>query len=204
MVASMVKNPVVVAAGILLVVSITATVLLWPTPVEDRPDAFHAIVLLLDAQPNETDPSHLDAAMWVAVAAGEPKPRWSRVDVVAAKGASCETVHPPVLEVDDLDHDGLLTRGDIVHLNGLAGAYWNGTVTLRDGNETIGSVSIHHAAEEGQPPGSDRDLDGRHNGGAVSGQGAGDDRELREARERGLLRQHDLPQDHQGVRGADR
>jgi hypothetical protein len=200
----MVKNPVVVAAGVLLVASIAATILLWPTPVEETPEAFYATVLLLDAQPNATDPTHLDAAIWVAVAAGEPKPSWSHVDVMASKGALCETVLPPVLEVDDLDHDGLLTRGDVVHLNGLAGAYWNGTVTLRDGNGTIGSVSIHHAAEQGQPPGSDRDLDGRHNGGAVRGQGAGDDSELREARERWLLRRHDLPPDNQGVRDTDR
>jgi hypothetical protein len=200
----MVKNPVVVAAGILLVASIAATILLWPTPVEQSPEPFYATVLLLDAQPNATNPTHLDAAIWVAVAAGEPKPRWSHVDVMASNGALCETVLPPVLEVSDLDHDGLLTRGDVVHLNGLAGAYWNGTVTLRDGNGTIGSVSIHHAAEQGQPPGSDRDLDGRHNGGALRGQGAGDDRELREARERWLLRQHDLPPDNQGVRDTDR
>ena len=149
------RRTVWMALGIIAVASIVASVLLLPLPVEEEPDPFHATILLEGIGPNATDASRLDAAIWVAVSAGEPKPRWDAVDVVAMQGALNETLAAPALEVDDLDGNGRLTEGDFLHLSGIPGAYWNGTVVLiTPGGSTIGSVELQNVTSE-QPPGDD-------------------------------------------------
>ncbi len=142
----MVNRPMRMAVFLVALASITATILLWPVPAEEEdPDPFYATFLLSEATANSTDPSRLDAAIWVAVAGGEPKPRWAEVDVVATDSGTCRTLAAPVLEVDDLDTDGRVTRGDVVHLNGLEGTFWGADVAFVRMGVTIGSVRISNA-----------------------------------------------------------
>ena len=143
------RRTVWMALGIIAVASIMASVLLLPLPVEEEPDPFHATILLEGIGPNATDASRLDAAIWVAVSAGEPKPRWEVIDVVATQGTLNETLAAPALEVNDLDGDGRLTEGDFLHLSGIPGAYWNGTVViLTQGGSTIGSVELSNVTSD--------------------------------------------------------
>jgi hypothetical protein len=143
------RRTVWMVVGIIAVASIVASVLLFPVPVEEEPDPFHATLLLEGIGPNATDASRLDAAIWVAVSAGEPKPRWDVVDVVATQGTLNETLAAPALEVNDLDGDGHLTEGDLLHLSGIPGAYWNGTVViLTPGGSTIGSVELSNVTSD--------------------------------------------------------
>jgi hypothetical protein len=142
----MVSHSTRMAVFLVALASITATVLLWPVPSEDEePDPFYATFLMSEAVVNSTDPSRLDAAIWVAVAGGEPKPRWAEVDVVARDAGTCRTLAPPVLEVDDLDANGRMTRGDVVHLNGLEGSLWGADVAFVRLGIIIGSVRISNA-----------------------------------------------------------
>ncbi len=137
------RRTVWMVAGTVASASIVASVLLLPVPIEEEPDPFHATLLLEGVEPNATDASRLDAAIWVAVSAGKPKPVWGEVEVVARNGALNRTLGPPELEVDDLDGNGKLTEGDLVHLNGIPGAYWEGDVTLyTPSGAAIGSVEL--------------------------------------------------------------
>ena len=142
----MVSRSTRMAVFLVALASITATILLWPVPTEEEePDPFYATFLLSEAAVNATDPSRLDAAIWVAVAGGEPKPRWAEVDVIARDSGTCRTLAAPVLEVDDLDTDGRVTQGDIVHISGLEGAFWDADVSFVRLGNTIGSVRISNA-----------------------------------------------------------
>jgi hypothetical protein len=142
----MVDRKMRMAVFLVAVASVTATILLWPVPAdEEEPDPFYATFLLSEAAANATDPSRLDAAIWVAVAGGEPKPRWAEVEVVARDSGTCRTLASPVLEVDDVDANGRMTRGDVVHINGLEGSFWGTDVAFVRLGITIGSVRISNA-----------------------------------------------------------
>jgi hypothetical protein len=134
----------VVLAATLLVVAFWATVyLLAYLQVGDpEPDPFRMTLMVSDTEPNAVDGNLTDVVLWVAVANGEPKPRWSRVEVVLESAAGTDTIEPPRLEMDDQDGNGKVSEGDLISLPGLTSEEMEGTVTLWKDGKAIGSVRL--------------------------------------------------------------
>jgi hypothetical protein len=134
----------VLMAAILLVVAFWATVyLLAFLQVDDpEPEPFRMTLMVSASEANATDGNLTDVVLWVAVSNGEPKPRWTRVDVVLQLDGSNETLEPPRLEVADLDGNGRVSEGDLLHLNALTAAEAGATVTLQEEGEVIGTVRL--------------------------------------------------------------
>ena len=134
----------VVLAAALLVVAFWATVYLlaYLQVGEPEPDPFRMTLMVSDTEPNATDGNLTDVVLWVAVANGEPKPRWSQVEVVVESTAGTETIVPPRLDVDDQDGNGKVSEGDLVSLSGLTSEQAGGTVTLWKDGKAIGSVRL--------------------------------------------------------------
>ena len=185
-----------------VVVGLVLTLVLVKVPMEEEPDPFH-MTMLSDVEVNGSDPGLIDAAIWIAVAAGEPRPMWDEVDVTARAQGLCETLAPPVLRVVDVDADGHLSEGDVLHIRGLSAQFAEGDITLSVDEEVIGKVDLHHDGN-GQSYGCYRDEHGEHQSGALRRWCPKDGGELPEAHRTGLLQGHDLPQDHQELRGPDR
>lgn len=134
----------VLMVAILLVVAFWATVyLLAFMSLEDpEPDPFEMTMVVSGTEANSTDGNLTDVALWVAVAIGEPKPRWDRVDVSLEHAGGNVTLLPPRYEVDDLDGNGKITEGDLLKLHALSSEEANGTVVLAKGGRTIGTVRL--------------------------------------------------------------
>ena len=111
---------------------------------EDEPDAdpFHTTLMVTDTGANVTDENLTDVIIWVAVANGEPKPRWSDVEVTLESPAGNETLVPPRLEIDDQDGNGRVTEGDLLTVNALTSIEMQGKVTLWTGGRAIGTVKL--------------------------------------------------------------
>jgi hypothetical protein len=131
-------------AAILLVVAFWATVyLLAFLQVDDPgPEAFRMTLVVSGNEGNTTDGNLTDVVLWVAVATGEPKPAWDRVDVVLELPGSNVTMGPARLRVVDQDGNGRVSEGDLLHLNALTAEEAGGTVTLQKGGEVIGTVRL--------------------------------------------------------------
>ena len=128
----------------LLVVAFWATVyLLAYLAVDDPgPDPFRMTLMVSGAEENATDGKLTDVILWVAVANGEPKPRWNEVDVVLDSDAGNETLVPPRLRIDDQDGNGRLSEGDLLALYALSTEEAGGTVTLWKDEKAIGTVNL--------------------------------------------------------------
>jgi len=134
----------VVLAAALLVVAFWATVYLLASLQvgEPGPEAFRMTLMMSDTEPNATDGNLTDVVLWVAVTNGEPRPRWSRVEVAVMTSTGNETIVPPWLDVDDQDGNGRVSEGDLLTLYGLTAEQAGGTVTLWKDGEAIGSVRL--------------------------------------------------------------
>jgi hypothetical protein len=134
----------VLMAAILLVVAFWATVyFLAFLQVDDPgPEPFRMTLVVSGTEANATDGNLTDVVLWVAVANGEPKPRWSGVDVVLSQQGSNVTMVPPRLEVVDQDGNGKVSEGDLLHLNALTADETGGTVTLQEEGRVIGTVKL--------------------------------------------------------------
>jgi hypothetical protein len=130
--------------AILLVVAFWATVyILAYLQVDDpEPDDFRMTLVVSDFEANATDGNMTDVILWVAVANGEPKPRWTRVDVTLETASGSGTLVPPKLRIDDQDGNGRVSEGDLLTLYALDAQEATGTVTLSTGDGTIGTVRI--------------------------------------------------------------
>lgn len=134
----------VVMAAVLLVVAFWATVyLLAYLSVDDPgPDPFRMTLMVSGAEENATDGNLTDVVLWIAVANGEPKPRWNEVDVVLDSDAGSETLVPPRLRIDDQDGNGRLSEGDLLALHALTTEEAEGTVTIWKDGKAIGTVNL--------------------------------------------------------------
>ena len=134
----------VVMAAVLLVVAFWATVyLLAYLSVDDPgPDPFRMTLMVSGAEENATDGKLTDVVLWIAVANGEPKPRWNAVDVVLDSDAGSETLVPPRLRIDDQDGNGRLSEGDLLALHALTTEEAEGTVTIWKDGKAIGTVNL--------------------------------------------------------------
>ena len=128
----------------LLVVAFWATVyLLAYLSVDDPgPDPFRMTLMVSGAEENVTDGELTDVVLWIAVANGEPKPRWNAVDVVLDSDAGSETLVPPRLRIDDQDGNGRLSEGDLLALHALTTEEAEGTVTIWKDGKAIGTVNL--------------------------------------------------------------
>ncbi len=134
----------VVMAAVLLVVAFWATVyLLAYLSVDDSgPDPFRMTLSVSGAEENATDGTLTDVVLWIAVANGEPKPRWNEVDVVLDSDEGNETLVPPRLRIDDQDGNGRLSEGDLLALHALTTEEAEGTVTIWKDGKAIGTVNL--------------------------------------------------------------
>ncbi|MCK5252490.1 MAG: hypothetical protein KAQ96_06050 [Thermoplasmata archaeon] len=134
----------VVMAAVLLVVAFWATVyLLAYLSVDDpEPGPFRMTLIVSGAEENTTDGNLTDMVLWIAVANGEPKPRWNEVDVVLDSDAGSETLVPPRLRIDDQDGNGRLSEGDLLALHALTIEEAEGTVTIWKDGKAIGTVNL--------------------------------------------------------------
>ena len=134
----------VVMAAVLLVVAFWATVYLlaYLTVDDPGPDPFRMTLIVSGADENSTDGNLTDVVLWIAVANGEPKPRWNEVDVVLDSDAGSETLVPPRLRIDDQDGNGRLSEGDLFALHALTTEEAEGTVTIWKDGKAIGTVNL--------------------------------------------------------------
>jgi hypothetical protein len=109
---------------------------------EQEPDPFSMTLLVSSSVTNVTDENLTDVVLWVAVAQGEPKPRWSGVEVRLESALGNETLSPPKLDVSDQDDNGRVTQGDLLRLNGLTPIEMQGSVTLWTDGRAIGTVEL--------------------------------------------------------------
>jgi len=109
---------------------------------EEEPDPFSMTLLVSSSDVNGTDENLTDVVLWVAVAQGEPKPRWSKVEVSLESALGNETLSPPKLEISDQDDNGRVTQGDLLRLYGLTPIEMQGTVTLWTDGRAIGTVEL--------------------------------------------------------------
>lgn len=109
---------------------------------EQEPDPFSMTLLVSDSDANGTDENLTDVVLWVAVAQGEPKPKWSEVDVRLESALGNETLSPPKLEISDQDENGRVTQGDLLRLYGLEPIEMQGRVTLWTDGRAIGMVEL--------------------------------------------------------------
>ncbi len=128
-------------AALVLLVAAVVVMVLVPDPGEDT-DPFRMTLVVSGTDANSTDGNLTDVVLWVAVANGEPKPRWSRVEVILMSVAGEETLVPPRLRIDDQDGDGRVSEGDLLILSALTAEEAEGTVTLWKGGEAIGTVKL--------------------------------------------------------------
>jgi len=128
-------------AALVLLVAAVVVMVLAPDPEEDK-DPFRMTLIVSGTDANSTDGNLTDVVLWVAVANGEPKPRWSRVEVILMSAAGEETLVPPRLRIDDQDGDGRVSEGDLLMLSALTVEEAEGTVTLWKGGEAIGTVKL--------------------------------------------------------------
>ena len=134
----------VLLVAILLVVAFWATVyLLAYLSLEDpEPDPFKMTLVVSGSETNTTDENLTDAVLWVAVANGQPKPRWDRVDVTLVHTGGLVTELYPRYELDDQDGDGRVSEGDLLLFPGLNADEAEGTVTLSVEGKAIGTVRL--------------------------------------------------------------
>ncbi len=109
---------------------------------EQEPDPFSMTLLVSDSDANGTDENLTDVVLWVAVAQGEPKPKWSEVDVRLESALGNETLSPPKLDISDQDENGRVTQGDLLRLSGLEPIEMQGRVTLWTDGRAIGMVEL--------------------------------------------------------------
>lgn len=128
-------------AALVLLVAAVVVMVLAPDPEEDK-DPFRMTLIVSGTDANSTDGNLTDVVLWVAVANGEPKPRWSRVEVILMSVAGEETLVPPRLRINDQDGDGRVSEGDLLMLSALTVEEAEGSVTLWRGGEAIGTVRL--------------------------------------------------------------
>jgi hypothetical protein len=127
----------------LLMVAIVLTFLYVLASLQDpEPDPFRMTLMVSDSEANATDTNLTDVVLWVAVANGEPKPRWSEVEVFLETPSGNVTLVPPRLRVDDQDDNGRISEGDLLWLAALTAEEANGTVILGAEGEVIGTVRL--------------------------------------------------------------
>jgi hypothetical protein len=131
-------------AAILLVVAFWATVyiLAYLQVDEPEPDDFRMTLVVSDSMTNTTDGNLTDVVLWVAVASGEPKPRWAQVEVALETSGGSETLVLPGYRIDDQDGNGRVSEGDLLLLSALDADQASGTVTLSTEDGTIGTVRL--------------------------------------------------------------
>lgn len=130
-------------ASILVAAAVVLSVYAWYLMGEEtEPDPFHVTLLVTDTGANATDENLTDIIIWAAVANGEPKPRWSEVEVTLESPAGNETLSPPKLEIDDQDGNGRVTEGDLLRIHALTSTEIQGKVTLWTGGRAIGTVNL--------------------------------------------------------------
>lgn len=128
-------------AALVLLVAAVVVMVLAPGPEEDT-DPFTMTLIVSGTDANSTDGNLTDVVLWVAVANGEPRPRWSRVVVTLKSAAGEETLVPPRLRIDDQDGNGRVSEGDLLVLSALTAEEVEGAVTLWKGSEAIGTVKL--------------------------------------------------------------
>lgn len=134
----------VLMVAILLVVAFWVTVyLLAYTSLEDPgPEPFEMTLVVSGTEPNATDGNLTDMVLWVAVATGEPKPLWDKVDVTLEHSGGITTLLPPKGVLEDVDGNKRVSQGDLITLHALSPEEANGTVTLAKEGRTIGTVRL--------------------------------------------------------------
>jgi hypothetical protein len=139
----MAARPLYLVAYILVAAAVVLSVYAWYLMEgEPEPDPFHITMVVSDTGVNQTDGNLTDVIIWVAVANGEPKPRWSDVEVMLESPEGNGTLAPPQLRIDDQDGNGRVTEGDLLRLNALASNEMEGDVTLVTDGRAIGTVSL--------------------------------------------------------------
>ncbi len=134
---------VLLVAIVLVVIFWTAVYLIALLSLEDpEPDEFRMTLMVSGKEVNATDGDLTDVVLWVAVANGEPKPRWERVDVTLEHAGGGTTLLPPRLQVDDHDGNGKVSEGDLLTLSGLIAEEAEGTVVLSVEGKAIGTVRL--------------------------------------------------------------
>ena len=111
---------------------------------EPEPDPFHTTLVVTGSEHNATDANLTDLIVWVAVAAGEPVPRWEIVEVTLAGTMGTTTLSPPRLQLEVQDGDGRISEGDLIRLNALDDVQTGGELTLMWKGKAIGTVELHH------------------------------------------------------------
>lgn len=109
---------------------------------EEDADPFHMTLLLSGIEANGTDGNLTDAALWVAVVGGEPRPFWADLQVTQGAVTGTPALGPPVLVIDDQDGDGVVTEGDLVYLYGLDAPVDGGSIALWADGQLIAEVDI--------------------------------------------------------------
>lgn len=128
-------------AALVLLVTAIVVMVFAPDPEGDA-DPFKMTLLVSGSDANSTDGNLTDVVLWVAVASGEPEPRWSKVDVVLESAAGEETLVSPRVRIDDQDGNGRISQGDLLTLSALTADEADGKVTLWRGGKAIGTVRL--------------------------------------------------------------
>jgi hypothetical protein len=132
---------IAVVAGVLTALAV-ATWFLDDPQVEEGADPFHMTLLLSGAEANGTDGNLTDAALWVAVVGGEPRPPWADLRFTLGAVAGSQAMGPPVLVLDDQDGDGVVTEGDLIFLYGLDAPVDGGSIALWVDGQLLAEVDI--------------------------------------------------------------
>jgi hypothetical protein len=136
-------RPLNLAAYILIVAAVVLGVYAWfLMGQEPEPEPFRSTLVISDTWTDPESVGTTNVLIWVAVANGEPKPRWSNVEQVLESPEGNRTLAPPQLEVDDQDGNGRVTEGDLIRVYELTSTEMMGTLTLRMDGTTIGTVKL--------------------------------------------------------------
>ncbi|UCC92652.1 MAG: hypothetical protein JSW25_08305 [Thermoplasmata archaeon] len=130
--------------AIVLVAAFWATVyiLAYLQVDEPGPDEFRMTLMVSGSEANATDGNLTDVVVWVAVANGEPKPRWTGVEVTLETPSGSEVMAPPRLRIEDQDGNGRVSEGDLLTLYALDAEEASGTVILSTEDGPIGTVRL--------------------------------------------------------------
>jgi hypothetical protein len=139
----MADRPWQIAALVLVILAIIFVGIWWSLLTsEPEPDPFYMTLVVSSVDTNVTDGNLSDVVVWVAVAGGEPHPRWSGVEVLVGPAGGGVALTPPQLEVDDQDGNGRISQGDLIRIRSLEASQLGGEVSLVTDGRTIGKVDL--------------------------------------------------------------
>ena len=152
----MANRPWQLAFIILIALAIITVGLGWSKLTgEPEPDPFHMTLLVSSVDANATDANQSDVVLWVAVVGGEPRPRWSKLEVTLGAMDGDAVLEPPQLMVDDQDGNGRISQGDLIHIRALEDHQLEGEGSIDKDGISIVKVKLKHAT-----PSDNRDESG--------------------------------------------